>query len=304
MFIPCDHCLRKHATQTFEITEEGRRQLVQLCKDCTEKHKRDSLIPESLRDPEAMNQAMEAHEESIAQRLQADLVQRAIPQIAGYDLDACHRPAPKVGGDYYEYFSIDADHIGMVVAEVSGKGIAGLIVMTETRALAKSEAVRTLSPAETLIRVNRMLHGNLKRGMFVTMYYAILEISTGILTCASAGHNPLVLWRKSSKTCHLVNPNGLALGIDEGPVFDKTLKEERIQLCPGDRFTLFTDGVTDSMNEQNEQYGQNRFYLRLRDLSEASSSEFLVLMMKEVERFCGSAHQRDNLTILTGRYRR
>jgi sigma-B regulation protein RsbU (phosphoserine phosphatase) len=88
--------------------------------------------------------------------------------------------------------------------------------MTETRALVKSEAVRTLSPAETLTRVNRVLYNDIKRGMFVTVYYAILQLQKAILTCVSAGHNPMVLWRKASNTCHLVNPNGLALGIDKG----------------------------------------------------------------------------------------
>jgi sigma-B regulation protein RsbU (phosphoserine phosphatase) len=241
------------------------------------------------------------HELAIAEELQANLLPRKVPQIPGYDVSAYYRPSREVGGDYYDFIEIDADHLGLLVADVSGKGIPGSIVMTETRALVKSEAVRTLSPAETLMRVNRVLYNDIKRGMFVTVYYMILAIQKAILTCVSAGHNPMVLWRKASNTCHLVNPNGLALGIDKGPLFEKTLKEQKIQLFKGDRFALYTDGVIESMNDKHEQFGQNRFYLRVKQLADKSSSEFLSLLVNEVEAHQGQAPQHDDITIVTGR---
>lgn len=241
------------------------------------------------------------HELAIAEELQANLLPRKVPQIPGYDVSAYYRPSREVGGDYYDFIEIDAEHLGILVADVSGKGIPGSIVMTETRALMKSEAVRTLSPAETLTRVNRVLYNDIKRGMFVTIYYMILSIQKGLLTAVSAGHNPMVLWRKASNTCHLVNPNGLALGIDKGPLFEKTLKEQKVQLFKGDRFVLFTDGVTESMNRNDEQFGQNRFYLRTKQLADKSSSEFLSILMKEIEEHQGDAPQHDDITIVTCR---
>jgi len=241
------------------------------------------------------------HELAIAEELQANLLPRKVPQIAGYDVSAYYRPSREVGGDYYDFIEIDADHLGILVADVSGKGIPGSIVMTETRALVKSEAVRTLSPAETLIRVNRVLYNDIKRGMFVTVFYMILSLQKAVLSVVSAGHNPMVLWRKASNTCHLVNPNGLALGIDKGPLFEKTLKEQKIQLFKGDRFTLYTDGVIESMNDRHEQFGQNRFYLRVKQLADKSSSEFLSLLVNEVEAHQGQAPQHDDITIVTGR---
>ena len=241
------------------------------------------------------------HELAIAEELQANLLPRKVPQIAGYDISAYYRPSREVGGDYYDFIEIDPDHLGILVADVSGKGIPGSIVMTETRALVKSEAVRTLSPAETLIRVNRVLYHDIKRGMFVTVFYMILSLQKAVLSVVSAGHNPMVLWRKASNTCHLVNPNGLALGIDKGPLFEKTLKEQKIQLFRGDRFTLYTDGVIEAMNERHEQFGQNRFYLRVKQLADKSSSEFLSLLVQEVEAHQGSAPQHDDITIVTGR---
>jgi sigma-B regulation protein RsbU (phosphoserine phosphatase) len=241
------------------------------------------------------------HELAIAEELQANLLPRKVPQIAGYDVSAYYRPSREVGGDYYDFIEIDADHLGILVADVSGKGIPGSIVMTETRALVKSEAVRTLSPAETLIRVNRVLYNDIKRGMFVTVFYMILSLQKAILSAVSAGHNPMVLWRKASNTCHLVNPNGLALGIDKGPLFEKTLKEQKIQLFKGDRFALYTDGVIESMNANHDQFGQNRFYLRVKQLADKSSSEFLSLLVSEIEQHQGNAPQHDDITIVTGR---
>ena len=228
------------------------------------------------------------HELAIAEELQANLLPRKVPQLPGYDVSAYYRPSREVGGDYYDFIEIDADHLGILVADVSGKGIPGSIVMTETRALVKSEAVRTLSPAETLQRVNKVLYNDIKRGMFVTVFYMILSLQK-------------VLWRKASNTCHLVNPNGLALGIDKGPLFDKTLKEQKIQLFKGDRFILYTDGVIESMNTAQELYGQNRFYLRCKQLADKSSSEFLSLLVSEVEAHQGEAPQHDDITIVTGR---
>jgi len=146
-----------------------------------------------------------------------------------------------------------------------------------------------------------VLYHDIKRGMFVTVYYCILQLNKMLLTCVSAGHNPMVLWRKASNTCHLVNPNGLALGIDKGPLFDKTLKEQKIQLFKGDRFALYTDGVIESMNKNSEQFGQNRFYLRVKQLADKSSSEFLSLLVSELEAHQGEAPQHDDITIVTGR---
>jgi len=146
-----------------------------------------------------------------------------------------------------------------------------------------------------------VLYNDIKRGMFVTVFYMILSLQKAILSVVSAGHNPMVLWRKASNTCHLVNPNGLALGIDKGPLFEKTLKEQKIQLFKGDRFVLYTDGVIESMNLKHEQFGQNRFYLRVKQLADKSSSEFLSLLVNEVEAHQGEAPQHDDITIVTGR---
>jgi len=259
------------------------------------KNKTDS---EQLDDVE---QKMLEHELAIAEELQANLLPRKVPQLPGYDINAYYRPSREVGGDYYDFIEIDENHLGIVVADVSGKGIPGSIVMTETRALMKSEGSRTMSPQETLARVNRVLYNDIKRGMFVTMFYMVVSLERGIVLVTSAGHNPMVLWRAATNTCHLVNPNGLALGIDKGPLFEKTIKEQKIQLFKGDRFVLYTDGVIETMNTNHEQLGQNRFYMKVKQLAEKTSSEFLSILVDDLEAHQGEAPQHDDITIVTGR---
>ena len=259
----------------------------------SEKRSEDLLNP--------VEKKMLQHELAIAEEMQSNLLPRRIPKIAGVDLSAYYRPSEEVGGDYYDFIEIDEDHLGIAVADVSGKGIPGAMVMTEARALLKSEAGRSLSPAETLLRVNKLLFQDIKRGMFVTMCYMVLAIRTRQLTLSSAGHLPLILRRRASRTCHSVNPLGLALGIDKGPIFEQKLKEQRVALEPGDRFVGITDGIAEAMNAGHEELGSHRLNALILAHGDRPSGEFVTKIIDGVERHQGSAPQHDDMTLITGR---
>jgi len=244
---------------------------------------------------------MPPHELSIAEELQSNLLPRRIPKVAGVDLSAYYRPSEEVGGDYYDFIEIDEDHLGIVVADVSGKGVPGAMVMTEARALLKGEAGRSLSPAETLRRVNRVLYQDIKRGMFVTMFYMVLAIRARQLTMSSAGHLPLLLRRRASRTCHAVNPLGLALGIDKGPLFEKRLQEDRVALQPGDRFVGCTDGILEAMNGEHEEFGALRLQALAVAHGDCDSGEFVTRLIDGVEAHAAGAPQHDDITLVTGR---
>ncbi|RPH48234.1 MAG: hypothetical protein EHM91_04595 [Planctomycetota bacterium] len=301
MFIPCDHCLRKNATHVSEIDDRGDSANLRLCGECYRKLKVDL----AHRPAQFLNSKMTVgqNELMIAAEMQFNLFPRRIPQIPGYDLSAWFRPSGDVGGDYYDMVEIDDDHLGLVVADVSTKGIQGMIAMTETRALLRSEALRTTSPSETLARVNRVLFQDFQRGVFVTMYYAVLDLPQATLTCVSAGHNPMVLWRKTSQTCDLIDPNGIPLGFDPGPVFEKTVRQQKIQLAAGDRFTFYTDGILEAINEKKEEFGRRRLCLKSEEHPDLPSEDYLKHLIRDVERHCGHAPQHDDMAVVTGRFK-
>ncbi|MBI5366044.1 MAG: SpoIIE family protein phosphatase [Planctomycetes bacterium] len=242
------------------------------------------------------------HELNIATEIQSNLLPKKIPKIPGFDVSAYYRPSKEVGGDYYDFIPIDSDNLGIVVADVSGKGIPGSMVMTMARSLLRMEAERNLSTADTLIKTNRILAKDIRRGMFVTAMYMILNVKTRTLLVSSAGHNPLHLWRHKTKSQELVNPNGIALGFDKGPIFERTVKEQRYQLYPGDRFTAYTDGVVEAMNLAMEEYGDDRFFGHCRNLADRESNQFINVVVKDLDEHKGSGPQHDDITLVTFRF--
>ncbi|HUR39154.1 MAG TPA: SpoIIE family protein phosphatase [Planctomycetota bacterium] len=254
-------------------------------------------------DQEIESKALE-HDLAIASEIQSNLVPKRMLKVPGYDISAYYRPSKEVGGDYYDFIEIDAEHEGFIVADVSGKGVPGSLVMTMARAFIRMEAERSrnTSPADTLMKANRMLAQDIKKGMFVTALYCILNKRTNELRVASAGHNPLVVWRAATNQVQLVNPNGIALGFDKGPVFERTVKDEVIVLGHGDRIVAFTDGTVEAMNAKNQEFGDERFYTLIRDLAPRDSNQMLNLLVKELDEHKGHAPQSDDITIVTLRF--
>ncbi len=255
---------------------------------------------------EAQERELEAkaleHELNIAMEVQGKLLPQWKPQIEDWDMDAYYKPSKEVGGDYYDFIEIDEDRIGMIVADVSGKGIPGSMVMTMTRAMLRMEASRHKNTEDTLKRVNRMLAKDIRRGMFVTCMYVILNKKSQQLLVSSAGHNPLVLWREEEQQVKTVNPNGIALGFDEGPVFDRSIEERILKMKPGDRFTLYTDGVVEAMSPEEEEFGDQRFYELCGRLADRESNQFTNIVVQQIDNHQGDAPQHDDITILTARY--
>jgi serine phosphatase RsbU (regulator of sigma subunit) len=254
-------------------------------------------------DQEMQTRAME-HDLAIASEIQSNLVPKRMLKIPGYDISAYYRPSKEVGGDYYDFIQVDDDNEGVIVADVSGKGVPGSLVMTMARAFIRMEAERgrNPSPGDTLMKANRMLAQDIKKGMFVTALYCILNKRTNEIRVASAGHNPLVVWRAASNNVELVNPNGIALGFDKGPVFERTVKEVTISLGHGDRIVAFTDGTVEAMNSANQEFGDDRFYTLIRDLAPRDSNQMLNLIVKALDDHKGNAPQSDDITIVTLRY--
>ncbi len=241
------------------------------------------------------------HDLSIASEIQSNLVPKRMLKVPGFDVSAYYRPSKEVGGDYYDFITIDEDNEGIIVADVSGKGVPGSLVMSMARAFIRMEAERSrnTSPADTLVRANRMLAQDIKKGMFVTALYCILNKKSREIRVASAGHNPLVVWRAAENQIQLVNPSGIALGFDKGPVFERTVKEEKVALNPGDRVVMYTDGVVEAMNADNQEFGDKRFHQLVKQLGTRDSNQMLNLVIKAIDDYRGDAPQSDDITIVT-----
>src|SRR5690606_27841869 len=176
----------------------------------------------------AQNNAVERQaferELNIAKEIQEKLLPERIPQIPGFDIHSHYNSAKEVGGDYYDFIVIDQTHLGIIVADVAGKGIPGAMVMTMARSLVRLASVRNVSPGDTFKKVNRILAKDIRRGMFVTAAYMVLNVKTRTLRVASAGHNPVVLYRAKTGENELIKPAGIALGFDKGTIFDNHIK--------------------------------------------------------------------------------
>lgn len=241
------------------------------------------------------------HDLQVGREIQQNLLPKTLYKIPGYDLDAFYLSAKEVGGDYYDLIPIDKSKLGVVVADVSGKGIQGAMLMTIMRTVMNIAAVGNLSTQNCLGRTNRFLSDRIKRGMFVTSFYTILDCRKGTLKFSSAGHNPMIIYRAKEKKIELLNPTGIALGFDKGPLFEKTLKEGETQLKKGDRFVLYTDGVVESMNEQKEEYSDQRFYDFVMENAVLDSKTFIHKLVIELKKHQGNAPQHDDITIVTFR---
>lgn len=244
------------------------------------------------------------HDLNVATEIQSNLLPKKIPRLEGYDISAYYRPSKDVGGDYYDFIELEegSNKLGLVVADVSGKGVSGSMVMTMFRSVLRMHSTMHPRCKEPLVATNKQVAQDIKRGMFVTCMYMVLEPDQQLVRVCSAGHNPLVYWRKKTGKCHLINPRGIAIGFDKGPVFEKSVQEQMFRLEPGDRVVAYTDGVNEAMNSENEEFGDRRLLDCVKDAGDASSGKFINILVEQLETFQGDAPQADDITVLTFRY--
>jgi sigma-B regulation protein RsbU (phosphoserine phosphatase) len=195
----------------------------------------------------------------IARDIQQRLLPEHCPVIPGFEIAARGTSALEVGGDYYDFFWVDDDHLGIVVADVSGKGVYAALVVAMIRSAFRTQALGNHDVRDVLSRVNAFIEADLRRDMFVTCVYGILEISTKKFSWARAGHEPLVVTHNdAAHTVDILSPDGFALGVIGSPDFSDLLEVNTIELHSGDRLLMFTDGLTEAMNSQGEEFGMER----------------------------------------------
>ncbi|MBR5091602.1 MAG: PP2C family protein-serine/threonine phosphatase [Ruminiclostridium sp.] len=230
----------------------------------------------------------------LAAKIQNDMLPKVFPDRPEFDMYASMTPAKEVGGDFYDFFLIDDDHLGLVIADVSGKGVPAAMFMMMSKMLVKNYAMTGMSPAEVLNKTNTSICENKKNKMFVTVWLGILEISTGKLTAANAGHEYPSVRHPDGSFELLKDKHGFVIGLRK----NKTYTEYEIELKKGSTLFVYTDGVPEATNGDNELFKTERMLEALNKEPDASPEKLLGNVHTAVNDFVGEAPQFDDLTML------
>ncbi len=250
---------------------------------------------ESLIETEKMQKEI-----AVAKEIQQTLLPKELPETEGFDIASLYRSAKEVGGDYYDVMSVGPNLIGVVVADVSGKGVPGSLVMTITRTVMRLTAILNKSAKSVLTKVNNFVKEDMKKGMFVTAFYLVLDSVSREINFASAGHDPMIIFRAREKKCYYVKPKGFPLGISlpEENLFKEVMVEEKVKLQKDDLICVYTDGIVEAMNGRREIFGEKRFMECIMNNGMLPSAEFIAKLDEEIKNFTQGYPQNDDITIV------
>ena len=240
----------------------------------------------------------------IARRIQMSLLPQNPPyELPGVTLTAVCQPAREVGGDYYDFLPLEGNRIGLLIADVSGKGTSAALYMAELKGLMLSLTEIHRSPRDLLIAANRIISVNLDSRSFITMTYAVLDLDTRTMTWARAGHTPLIHLPGRSggeRRARILVPDGMVLGlrIDDGERFAASLEEVTIPITGGDLFMFFTDGLSEQMNHAEDFFGESRLGAIIEQHGSLPPDELRERILREVHAFADGAPQHDDMTFI------
>lgn len=261
-----------------------------------------SEITDSLRNSQKnlAEQERIQKEMQLAQDIQQALLPSEVPTLEGYEIDSFYESAKEVGGDYFDFIEVDKDTLGIVVADVSGKGVPGSLVMTMIRTALRTEARSIKSASEVLARVNDFVVKDMKKGMFVTLFYVIIDSKKRRINYASAGHNPMVLYRKTTQQTYYLNPRGFPVGLSlpDPELFKKSIESDTIQLAEDDILLIYTDGITEAMNNRRELFSEERLQKSIHEHGGLPVKQFVENLKDEINVFTEGFEQNDDITFV------
>ena len=238
---------------------------------------------------------------NVATQIQADMLPRifpAFPSRTDFDIYATMDPAKEVGGDFYDFFLVDDDHLALVIADVSGKGVPAALFMVIAKTLIKNRVMAGDSPSQALSHVNDQLCEGNEAELFVTVWLAVIELSTGKGVAANAGHEHPALRKGNGEYELIIYRHSPAVATMEGMRF----KEHPFQLEPGDSLFVYTDGVAEATDRKEELYGSDRMLKALNTDPSANPQQLLGTLKKSIDAFVGDAPQFDDITMLNLQY--
>ena len=233
-------------------------------------------------------------EAETARGIQQGFLPESPPEVKGFELAALSLPAWEVGGDFYDFIPISKDKWGIVIADVSGKGIPAALFMALSRTLVRANVSADSTVSEAIQRANHLISQDARSGMFVTLFYAVLDAKRKCLNYVNAGHNPPLLLRGGTGDMALLKAKGIALGVLD----DIDLEEKELELASNDVVILYTDGVTEAINKKEEQFGQDRLVELIVQSSNLPGQELINKLQKEVTIFAEGQPQFDDFTLV------
>jgi sigma-B regulation protein RsbU (phosphoserine phosphatase) len=238
------------------------------------------------------------HDLEIARDIQRILLPSEAPAINGFQISGINVPARQVSGDYFDYIHVDEERLGVAIADVSGKGVPASLIMAICRSVLRAEAARNPSPADVLRKVNRQLYPDIKEDMFISMAYLVLDHQHDGVTLARAGHDAPLLYQQQSQTVTPIKSPGMVVGIDSGSVFDWITVDFAVPLERNDCLVLYTDGVTETLNSEDDEFGVDRMMQSVRASANDGAQAIVKRIIEDVREFTGSVPQNDDITVI------
>lgn len=236
----------------------------------------------------------------IAQEIQRAILPQALPRFPGYDIEAFYRPSRELSGDYYDAFPISGDHLGLVIADVSGKGVGGSLITMMLKGIIRRESQDNPLAKNVVTTLHRMLKADIPEGSFVTLFYGVLESATDEINLCSAGHNPPIIFRARDNSVEFLHLGGLPLGLRilGSKDYALALKVDNLVLRPGDMLVLYTDGITEARNRAGEMFGDERFLALVKEKGSLPLPEFREEVSKAVAEFTSGITLADDIAFL------
>ncbi len=257
------------------------------------------IIPEYIE--ELASRERLKRELELAREVQVSFLPASSPECRGLDIASVCLPAHEVGGDYYDFFPISDGRLGVVVGDVSGKGMQAAFYMTLMKGILQSMTTDSLGPAAILTRANGLFRINAPRGTFMSMVLGIFDVGAKTWTFARAGHNPVLVHRAAADRPDVIQPNGAAIGLTSNSIFAGSLEERTITIAAGDLLLIYTDGVTEAMNLKRALYDDKRLQEVVARCKGRTAQEVIEAIIDDVHAFSGAAPRHDDMTMVAVR---
>jgi len=234
----------------------------------------------------------------IARSIQMRFLPARPPSFPKLDIACLCKPAMEVGGDYYDFIRHDDSRLGVVIGDVSGKGVSAAFFMTMAKGIIKALSRINPSPKALLSDMNSVFYENTPKEVFISLIYGFFDVTKNTFIFARAGHNPLIVRKSVSGAPELLNPRGLAIGLEKGPIFSATIEEKALPIQAGDVFLFYTDGISEAMNKNGDEFGEERLSQLVSQFAQETASTILNKISNEVTHFAGGAKQHDDFTMV------